>query len=74
MNDTEREPRWYSKSEQWKIIPICFLMVGIERTFTGINLLNVKETWFGTLILVVGILCTAGGAILLCTKAQRAED
>lgn len=74
MSDTERETRWYSKSQQWKVIPVCFLLIGIERTFTGINLFIVKASWFGTTVLIVGIFFTVCGAILLRESAQPPQD
>jgi hypothetical protein len=66
MNEvSESKPRWYSKSEQWKIIPWSLLFVGIERSLTGLNLLLCKEVVFGTPVLVIGLIVTLFGAIFL---------
>ncbi|MBX3075629.1 hypothetical protein KF913_17090 [Candidatus Obscuribacterales bacterium] len=69
MNETSTpKSRWYSKSGQWKIIPLSLLFVGIERSFTGMNLIMCKEIVFGTPILVIGVLVTICGAVLLAGK------
>jgi hypothetical protein len=62
-SDETQVPRGgLGKSWEWWIIPLGLILVGVERSLTGTNLLLRSEPIFGGSMLILGIIATVIGA------------